>query len=265
MDLKSDIANKLKTKWIGKQIYYYEETLSTNLDCKTLAQNDALEGTVVIADYQTKGRGRRGRDWESPKGTSISFSILLRPRLNPDKASMLTLLQAMAVVKAIKEVCNLDAKIKWPNDVVVNDKKVCGILTEMHMETDSVFCVIVGTGINVNQECISEELKQKATSLRIERGNEISRADILERVLYWFEYYYDSFLKIGDLSTLQTTYNDMLVSMNREVKVLDPMGSFQGIAKGINEKGELIVQLKNGSLQYVYAGEVSVRGLYGYV
>ena len=262
---KSEIASRLKTKWIGKELYYYEETLSTNLDAKTLAQKGVADGTVVVADCQTKGCGRRGRDWESPKGTSISFSIVLRPNIEPNTAPMITLIKAMAVVKALEEVCALESKIKWPNDVVVNGKKVCGILTEMSVETDYIHYVVVGTGINVNQESVPEELKQKATSLRIEKGRKIVRADVLEHVLYWFEYYYEIFLNTGDLSALKDEYNQMLVSLQKEVNVLDPKGNYQGISQGINEKGELVVQLKDGTIQNVYAGEVSVRGLYGYV
>ena len=262
---RSEIASRLTTKWMGKELHYFEETTSTNAEVKKMADNEVLDGTVIVADSQTQGRGRRGRSWKSPRGTSISFSILLRPDISTDKAPMITLLMAMAVDRAIEEVCGLDAKIKWPNDVVVNGKKVCGILTEMSLESDYIHHVIVGTGINVNQEEVPEDIANMATSLRIEKGRKIVRADVLEHTLSWFEKYYDDFILVQDMSQLMEPYNNMLVSMDKEVNVLDPKGSFTGVSKGINHLGELVVQLPSGETKNIYAGEVSVRGLYGYV
>ena len=166
---------------------------------------------------------------------------------------------------AIRKTCGLEAQIKWPNDVVVNGKKVCGILTEMSLESDYIHYVVVGTGINVNQESIPEELKETATSLSIEKGRKIVRADVLEHTIAAFEEYYETFMKTADLSMLADEYNEILVSRDKEVKVLDPKGEFSGISRGINKKGELLVELKDHSVRNIYAGEVSVRGLYGYV
>lgn len=262
---KSEITSRLHTRWMGKELVYLEETGSTNVDVKKLAEEGASEGTIVVADCQNSGKGRRGRSWNSPPGTSISFSVLLQPKLAPGQAPMITLLMAMAVAKAVQEVCALETQIKWPNDVVVNQRKICGILTEMSVESDYIHYVIVGTGINVNQDQVPEELQASATSLFLEKGRKVLRADVLVQVIDSFEEYYEAFLEAGDLSTLREEYNTLLVSMDREVKVLDPKGEYTGIARGIDDTGELLVELADGTVTQVYAGEVSVRGLYGYV
>lgn len=251
---------------------YKEKTESTNEDIRLLAMQGAEEGTVVIAQEQTAGKGRRGRTWQTQPGTSLLFSLLLRPHMTPDKAPQITLLMAMAVTKAVMEVTGLEAMIKWPNDVVVRSKKICGILTEMQVKDGSIDFVVIGTGVNVNQLQIPEELRQSATSLRMECARlkkdadyEISRENLLEKILKYFREYYDCFCKTGDLSVLMDEYNERLVSLDKEVRVLDPKGEFTGISKGINEKGELLVALSDGKVEAVYAGEVSVRGLYGYI
>lgn len=255
----------LETKWLGKELYYKETTDSTGLDIKSLAKQGSKEGAVACADMQTQGRGRRGRSWQSNKGENLLFSILLRPNIAPDKAPQITLLMAMAVTKTLREYYKFDAKIKWPNDVVIGGKKVCGILTEMYLEGSKIDFVVVGTGINVNQSVIPKELTKSATSLLLEGTSEFSKEEILGRVLLSFEQYYEKFLQNGTLQNVLMQYNEWLVSWNKEVRVLDPKGEYIGISKGINENGELLVELSSGEIVEVYAGEVSVRGLYGYV
>lgn len=254
-----------KTNWIGKEIVRKEITGSTNLDVRELAIRGAKEGTVVCADVQTAGRGRRGRNWVSEKGESLLFSLLLRPDILPDKASQITLLMALAVTKVIRERYDLAAGIKWPNDIVINGKKICGILTELHPDTDGRYFVVVGCGINVGQKNIPDELQEMATSLALESSSVIATEELLAEVLSEFEQYYDKFLQNETLEAFTDEYNAWLVSHDIEVRVLDPKGEFVGISKGINAKGELLVQLADGSITEVYAGEVSVRGLYGYV
>lgn len=277
--------NEFHTKWLKKRVHK-EMTDSTSNDISRLALGGASEGTIVTADMQTAGKGRRGRSWESTAGTSLLFSLLLRPRLEPDTAPQITLLMAMAVTKAVRQLTGLDAYIKWPNDVVVNGKKVCGILTEMQLKDGGIDFVVVGTGVNVNQTSIPVELESSATSLLLEqkrllalektvlevcdgkkfgKGMFFDRDALLEHILNGFENYYELFLQKQDFSDLMTEYNEWLVSLEKEVKVLDPKGEFTGISKGINEKGELLVALPDGSVTAIYAGEVSVRGLYGYV
>ena len=257
--------NALKTRRLGKEFYHKEVTDSTSLDIKKLADTGCAEGAVVCADMQTAGRGRRGRNWQSNAGDNLLFSILLRPQIQPGKAPQITLLMALAVTKVLREQYGFDAKIKWPNDVVVNKKKVCGILTEMYLDGSKIDSVILGTGINVNQKEIPEELIESATSLCLQKEMDFEREEILKSVLVAFENYYEEFLQKGTLQQFIAQYNEWLVSLNAEVRVLDPQGEYSGIARGINANGELLVEVSGGKIEAVYAGEVSVRGLYGYV
>ncbi len=173
---------------------------------------------------------------------------------------------ALAVLKAVSEQIPQKCSIKWPNDIVVNGKKICGILTEMSAELDGIHYVVIGTGINVNQEFLAEEIQETATALRIECGHQINRATLVARTLYYLEKYYAIFEENWDFSGLVNEYNQFLVNRDREVCVLDPKGAYEGTARGINENGELLVERKSdGELVQVYAGEVSVRGIYGYV
>ena len=262
---KYELESRLDTQWLGKEIVYKEVVGSTNAEVRKLAEDGAKDGLLVVADSQTQGKGRRGRIWESPKGTNLYFSMLLKPEFEPDKASMITLVAAYSVAKVIRETTGLDAKIKWPNDIVVGKKKVCGILTEMSMERDYIHHVVVGIGINVNEEKFPEELEEMATSLKKEKGCLVSRANLLSAILLQFEADYLKFLAMEDLRPFLDEYNKILVNKGALVKVLDPKGEFSGIAGGIGADGRLIVFKENGQIEAVYAGEVSVRGMYGYV
>lgn len=262
---RSEIASRLQTRWAGHQLYCYEETSSTNIEAKKYAEEGEPHGTLVVANKQNAGRGRRGRGWESPAGSSVYMTIMLRPEFSPDKASMLTLVMALAVGKAVTNVSGMKAKIKWPNDIVLNGKKICGILTEMSAELDYVHHVVIGVGINVNQQNFPEEIRKTATSLYLEGGQCYARAALIERSMYYFEKYYEKFLETQDLAGLLNEYNDSLINKGKGVCVLDPKGEFDGIALGINQSGELLVKKDNNDVVEVYAGEVSVRGLYGYV
>ena len=193
------------------------------------------------------------------------MTLMLRPQCRPEKASALTLVMALAVLEAIHELIPEGCGIKWPNDIVINNKKVCGILTEMSAELDGIHYVVIGVGINVNQTTFAEDIRDRATSLYLESGMEINRSRLVARVMHYFEKDYALFEKTWDLSGLIDQYNRFLVNRDREVRVLDPQGEFDGIARGINEKGELIVERQSdGQTVQVYAGEVSVRGVYGY-
>ena len=262
---KYELESRLDTQWLGKEIVYKEVVGSTNAEVRKLAEDGAKDGLLVVADSQTQGKGRRGRIWESPKGINLYFSMLLKPEFEPDKASMITLVAAYSVAKVIRETTGLDAKIKWPNDIVVDKKKVCGILTEMSMERDYIHHVVVGIGINVNEEKFPEELEEMATSLKKEKGCLVSRANLLSAILLQFEADYLKFLAMEDLRPFLDEYNKILVNKGALVKVLDPKGEFSGIAGGIGADGRLIVFKENGQIEAVYAGEVSVRGMYGYV
>ena len=267
---ESEIASILKTQWAGRKLYCFDTTGSTNTDAKRLGEEGEPHGTVVTADIQTAGKGRRGRSWQTLSGTALAFTLLLRPDFAPDKASMITLVMALSVAEAVEEITGAAAGIKWPNDIVMNRKKICGMLTEMTMtpEMDEIQYIVVGAGTNVNNaspEEFQEEIRKTATSLRIETGRQISRADLLEKILVRFEDNYETFLKTLDMSGLREAYQSHLQGIDGEVRVLDPAGEYTGISRGINERGELIVEKENGEKVQVYAGEVSVRGLYGYV
>ncbi len=266
---QSEIESRMTTEWAGRKVFFFSETGSTNTDAKRFAEMGEPHGTTVVADMQTAGKGRRGRGWQSPAGTSAYFTILLRPDFAPDKASMITLVMALSVAQATEKLTNLDVKIKWPNDIVVNKKKICGILTEMSTtpEMNEIQYVVVGVGVNANNtpEHFSEEVRKMATSLKMETGKQISRAVLIEQILTYFEQNYEVFRKTLDMSGLQAAYQEHLINIGAQVRVLDPAGEYTGISKGIDSFGELIVEKDDGESVRVYAGEVSVRGLYGYV
>jgi len=250
--------------------FWYKETDSTNLRAKEAGnheENIPRQGMIFVADKQTAGVGRRGRSWESPEGENIYMSLLLKPEIAPSKAPMLTLVMAVAVAEGLKQVCGSteNLQIKWPNDIILNKKKVCGILTEMALEGTKIKYVVIGVGINVNQKTFSRELEDKATSLSMEFSREFDRKMLISSVLEKFYEYYDGFLCAGDLSYLQETYNQMLVNRGTEVVIHEPGNEYEAVAMGINGQGELVVERKDGSRQNIYAGEVSVRGVYGYV
>ena len=262
---KEEIENELKSNWVGKNLWYYDEIDSTNNRAMALGEERAPHGTTVVADQQNGGKGRRGRTWLSPSGTNIYVSILLRPEFDVQKAPMLTLLMAYSVTEVLREAEGLDARIKWPNDIVLNKKKVCGILTEMTMKDSDIDYVVIGVGINVNNEEIPQELTISATSLKLETGKEINRAVLLARILERFEKESEAFVKAGDLSVIQDGYNQILVNRENQVRVLETGNEYRAIAHGINHLGELLVEREDGNIEHVFAGEVSVRGIYGYV
>lgn len=262
---EAEIKSLLHTDWVAKEVLYFDTIDSTNSKAQELAEKGYPSGTLVVADKQESGKGRRGRSWVSPSGTGIFMTLMIKPDINPNNASMLTLVAALAVAKAITSVTGEEAMIKWPNDIVVNGKKVCGILTEMNAQFDYINHIVVGIGINVHNESFPEEISQMASSLMIEAGGKgFHRAQIIAETMSYFEQYYDTFLKTQDLSALVREYDELLVNRNKSVRVLDPKEPFDGKAMGITPKGELIVDTWE-SRKLVSSGEVSVRGIYGYV
>lgn len=285
---RTEIESRMGTQWIGHNLYYYDSIDSTNAAAKKLAEEGAPDGSVIVADQQSAGRGRRGRAWASPAGANLYFTLLLRPAIAPDKASMLTLVMALAVATAIKGILGIetvreDVKteedgrgaiqegepmvgIKWPNDIVMDGRKACGILTELSLsvEQGSIDYLVIGVGINVGRQEFPVELQGHAIALE-EISGHVSRSELLNAVLSAFEGYYAEFLSTRDLSRIKEQYDALLVNAGRQVRVLDPKGEFEGIARGICDTGELIVEMQDGERKTVYAGEVSVRGIYGYV
>ena len=261
---KNELVSIRKTKWVGTEICYFDVTDSTNTQAKSLGEGDAPNGTLVVAGKQESGRGRRGRSFESPAGTGIFMTLLLRPEIEPQNASMLTLVSALAVAKGIEHMVDLPVQIKWPNDIVINGKKVCGILTEMSAQMDYVNYIVIGIGINVSNEEFPEEIKDVATSIYLESGKHVNRAMLIEKIWEEFEDYYELYEKTQDLSSLVKEYDSYLVNRGQKVRVLDPKEPYEGKAMGITDRGELIVDTWEAR-RLVSAGEVSVRGVYGYV
>ena len=258
---ETTIADQIHTKWAGKTVHFARETDSTNLWIKRLAKEGASEGTLALAEFQSGGR--LGRSWEVPEGTSVMMSILLRPKFEPQYAPTLTLVMGMAVAKAVKNL-GFDVSIKWPNDVVVSHKKICGILTEMGVRDGKIDYAVIGVGINVNIREFPEEMADKATSLYLESGREFDRSQIPGLVMEAFEKYYEKFAATCDLSGLKEEYESILANYNQPVRVL-AKEPYEGVARGITDGGELLVEKTDGTIVAVSAGEVSVRGLYSYV
>jgi BirA family biotin operon repressor/biotin-[acetyl-CoA-carboxylase] ligase len=260
-----EINDKLKTKYIGKQIIYFDSVNSTNTKAKEIA-SDVEEGTVLIAEEQTKGRGRLGRNWVSPKGKGIWMSIVIKPDLNPIEASKVTQVAAAAVSEGIRNI-GVDNYIKWPNDIIINGKKVCGILTEMSGELNRINYIVVGIGINVNNDIdeFPDELKRKATSLKIESGIKIERKKLVAEILNNFEELYNELVKSNTINKSLKICREYSAVIGREIKIISRSEEFVGKAIDLTEEGELLVKDLKGNVKKIISGEVSVRGIDGYV
>ena len=276
---KEELDSLIKTRWAGRNILCFDITDSTNLRIRQAGDAGAPHGTLAVADSQTAGRGRRGRSWESPAGNSIYMSILLRPQIPPEKASMITLVMALSVAEGITRCLGENAgadgsgadagassgiRIKWPNDIIINGKKLAGILTEMSAQIDYIDHVTVGVGINVNTVDFPEEIKETATSVRKEYGRLVKRAPLIAAVMERLEENYQMFLRTEDLSGLMDRYNDLLVNRDRDVLIIGAKEKYQAHSMGIDRTGELVVRKDDGTIEKIYSGEVSVRGVYGY-
>ena len=286
---------------IDNKLYHYYDTIdSTNNKAKELAQEGCANHTIVSAGTQTVGKGRSGHQWESEEGTTISTSMVLYPSVAIEHVSRLTLVAAVAVYRAVEEVISqtLGEKamygsnddeserehfteeyrpsIKWPNDILLKNKKICGILTEMSAANNQINYVVVGIGVNVHNRTFPEELQHKATSIdlildemiqNMQTGQDnihVGRTDLTMRIWEHFLTCYEQFGNCEDLSFCLEDYNAHLANVNRTVRVLDPLGEYTGTALGMDETGELLVAV-DGEVRHVSSGEVSVRGLYGYV
>lgn len=244
---------------------YYEEIDSTNLCLRRLMESNICEYTVVSADTQTAGKGRRGHSWESPKGSSISTSMILFPdKSNYKRLSQITLLAGLSVCNAIEKHTDLKPMIKWPNDVLINEKKVCGILVENITSQENNNALIVGIGINVHSQDFPEELKEKATSIDIETNVSVKRNELITCLWEEFISYYEYFLRGPVCDIITGEFSERLINLGREVEVIKGGEHIKGLCLGVNDKGELLVKTDNDTLTIDF-GEVSVRGIYGYV
>ncbi len=259
----TEISPHLKTDFIGRSYLYFDSISSTNDYAKEIA-SDSPDGTTIVAEEQTSGRGRMGRQWVSYKKQGIWMSIILKPNIAPNDAVKLTQVAAVSLVDAIRETTNLTSYIKWPNDIIVNGKKACGILTEMNGEIDKINFIVVGIGVNVNIDSFPVGLQDKATSLSIEASKKIDRKLLTASMLNNFERYYRTFLDEGFFS-IRNLCKEYSLTLGKDVKVIMNNKEYVGQAVDICNDGSLIVAFKNGEKKAITSGEVSIRGLIDYV
>ncbi|WP_243112679.1 biotin--[acetyl-CoA-carboxylase] ligase [Caproiciproducens sp. NJN-50] len=257
----AEIGAGLETEFLGRSVFCHDSVDSTNEEAKRQALAGAPNGSLFVAEQQTGGKGRLGRSWTSPTGTGLWFTVLLRPGILPLRVSVTTLLSGLAVARAVRSLSGCDAKIKWPNDIVIGSKKVCGILTEMTAEIDRIEFVAVGIGVNVNNTAFPEAIRDKATSIRMESGKPLRRVALLQEILIQFE----TLLKQNADSdpAFWEEYKRACVSIGRQVKFARRGAAVTGTAVDVSPRGELIVELPDGAKETVTAGEVSVQGIYG--
>ncbi len=254
-----EIKLKLKTKRLGHKQTYFDEIDSTQIMAHQYAQNGVPEGHLVVTNEQTAGKGRLGRKWYAKAGTTIAMSLILRPDLPPQRTPQLTLLTAVAVIRAIKHVTGIDCEIKWPNDILINGKKLVGILTEMHAEPDVVHSVIIGIGMNVNQnkEEIPPEIQEIATSLAQEKGEKIERAGLIAAILNEFEQLYDLYLEHG-FSVIRPLWEAHSISVGTYLYARTVREVIYGYAKGITDDGVLLLEDENGKTHQIYSADIEI-------
>ena len=252
-----ELLSELKGKRIGKEIRRHDSVPSTQKIAHEWAKEGAVEGSIVVAEQQTEGRGRLGRSWHSPFGTGIWCSLILRPNIALPEAPQLTLLAAVAITRAIKKLLDVDISIKWPNDLLSDGKKFCGILTELNAEADQIHYIVIGFGINVNVEIenFPEQLRDIATSLTIQTGEHISRVRLLAEILNEFELLYDLYLKDG-FRPIKLLWETYALSIGQKITARTLQGDIVGVAKGIDDFGVLILEAEDGSIKKVYSADI---------
>ena len=260
-----EIRRHLKRGVITGELKVFSSIDSTNEEAKRAYLAGFPDRSLFVADHQTAGKGRRGRSWLSPKGQDVFITFLLKPVLPPECASMLTLIAALAAVKAMEKHSMEEYRIKWPNDIVLHGKKICGILTEMSADMDDIHYIVAGMGFNLNRTEFAEDISSTASSVYKETEKKVDRTRFVADFAEEFMKRYDLFLEEQNLSSFVKEYNKYLINVGREVKLIRRDGEVVRKALGINQLGELLVQDENGQTEAVFSGEVSVRGLYGYV
>ena len=261
--LVNEIQEGLDTRVFGKgNIVYFREIDSTNIRAKDLAAGGASEGTVVVAEKQTKGKGRRGRSWFSPRGDGIYASLILRPAIPPGEASRITLMTAVAVAETLLSLTQLEVRIKWPNDILINGKKIAGILTEISTGMEEVDYIVVGLGINVNtpSESFPEEIRGKATSILIETGRQFSRALLIRACLRWYENYYEMFKK-GGFESVMRRWRE-LADIGGQRIMVDVIGKkYIGEVQDVDNDGVLILKDNLGRYHRILSGDITLMDL----
>lgn len=253
-----DIRAKIKGS-IGRDLLFYDTVDSTNTVATALAEKGKDEGTVIIADSQEKGRGRLGRHWVSPPGLNIYMSIVFRPEIEPKGTTLITIMAAVGCTIALRKVTGLNVTIKWPNDLMVSDKKMGGILTEMRITKKKVKYVVTGIGINVNMDsdALPDEIKEIATSIKIETGMPYSRPEILIEVLNQIDHWY-GILKEMRRKELLYEWQLLTSTLGRQVKITTGDELFTGLADSIDDEGMLILRLPSGELKRISSGDLTI-------
>jgi len=260
-----ELQIELQGRKIGNKIYYFKTIDSTNNYAKKIGLDDFIDGTIIISEEQTNGRGRLGRNWVSPSGKGLWLSLLLKPNIEPSEAAKITAIGAVAVAVAIEKTTGVSAGIKWPNDIIMDRKKVCGILTEMSAELNHINYVVVGIGVNVNNNDFPKEIKDIATSVKLSSEREVSRKDLLFNILETFEELYYDFINKGNLNKTIKICREKSVTLGRNIRVIGKDEIIYGKALDINDDAELIVRKDNGEIITIISGEVSVRGISDYI
>jgi BirA family biotin operon repressor/biotin-[acetyl-CoA-carboxylase] ligase len=251
------IKKSLTTRWLGQRVIHYSDVVgSTNTEAKRLAREGAPEGTLIVADAQTKGRGRLGRSWVSPPGTGLYLSIILRPDCPADWLPKLTLTAGVAVASTIRQT-GLTPQLKWPNDILIADRKVGGILTEAVFDRRRINFAILGIGVNVNMERneLPISIRNLAGSLRLGLGEPLSRIHLIQTLLQQIEQWYESF-QTGLFATILETWSEFDTTLGREVEVFLPEKRLAGVAEALGPDGTLLVRDRTGCLHSVVAGDV---------
>lgn len=248
-----EVARELNTKFTGKKIYYFDTVSSTMDTAWQLGIKGSPEGTVVLSETQGKGRGRLGRNWFSPKYKGIYLSLILRPKILPHQMPLLTLMNAVSICEAIKENTGLTCQIKWPNDILIHHKKLGGILTELNAETDASHFIVIGIGLNVNND--KKTLLPGATSLKEQKKEEVNRLELLQEILRRIEANYLIFQKKGAGSIIDK-WRGWSVSLGRRVRVICQKQHIEGEAVDIDIDGGLLIRNDSGLTQKVTAGDV---------
>lgn len=251
------VQQYLETDRFGKSIQYYDTCQSTQLLAHDAAQAGAMDGTVIIAEQQTAGKGRLSRPWDSAYGKGIWMSVISRPPLTPQQAPQLTLVAAVSVTRAIESITGVRPEIKWPNDILLNGRKVTGILTELQADPDRVKAIIIGIGINANQELTDfpEELHSIATSIQMVTGTEVNRAQLIAKILQYLEMYTDIYVNEGFLP-IKHVWESYSITIGKRIRAVMLNETLEGVARGISEDGMLELQLDDGKIRGIYSADI---------
>jgi len=256
--LPEEIVQNGPFEFLASKIYHYTSIGSTNDEAKKLAQMGAPHGTLVIAEEQTGGRGRLGRKWVSPPGQGIWLSIILRPSLEPSEAPRITMACAVAAAKAIRQEVGVNCLIKWPNDLLIDGKKVAGILTEMSADMDKIHYVVTGIGMNVNNAEFPPDIEKTATSLKLASGEEVERLKILTQFLSQFEEIYRS-LESGEFEAILGEWRQLSCNLGKRVRIIGRNFELEGTALDVDGDGALLIKTDEGQVERVLSGDVSLR------